>query len=154
LENVFKLAKHSGEGALSEEETEVAKLFKDGASIRKAVETSKMDDLDFLRIVRQLLERSLLIEFGAPNQEHNPKPWNDAHNSTKKDKNNIYTRVSSFFKNNHFNDQSKAIERRKGERRHQFERRQLERRQNGSTRRVSSIYLTKDEILLIRNKLS
>lgn len=157
LDSLFKLAKDSGEDALTEEEKAVAHLFKDGASIRHAVETSKMDDLQFLRVVKRLLERGLLTEI-AP-EDHSRKHDNDWQLETdvqirsNQERNSIYSHISGFFKKDRDNEKG-GVERRKYERRQNNERREKERRRNEATRRASKVYLTKDELLLMRQKFT
>ena len=157
LDGILRLAQGEGENALAEEEKSVALMFKDGAGIRKAVETNKMDDLQFLRIVKRLLDRKLLIEAGAEEEFRDQGNFfqlgNDIQNRSDEERHGLYSRISSFFNKDKNRENGEGIERRKNERRQNNDRREGERRRNGTTRRVNKIYLTKDELLLIRQKL-
>jgi len=148
LDTFLKLDPHASINALSEEEKEVALTFEHRMSIRSAVESSKIDDLRFLRTVKQLLARNLLIETDAKNQKSPFYVEKKTSSRASKNESNIDWRIASFFAKNGKKKQELA----KRSRDDNKEKDKLGR--NGIFPKKNKIYLSKEELLLIRQKLS
>lgn len=155
LDTYLKLDPHSSINALSEEEREVALTFEHGISIGAAVESSKIGDLRFLRTVKQLLERNVLIETDAKNQTQKNSFFLGEKTASRAlaKSDNMDGRISSFFAQNGRKEQKSS----NGSDEENGKKGEAARKEGPRSRafpKKNKLYLSKEELLLIRQKLS